>query len=266
MHTRDCYLVHRYQGEANVEDPVSQADYCRCLFPASMQAWRTWLGDPSLPFGFGQIAGFSYGSKRYAADVRQAQLSALQLHSVFMSTAVGTGDWYSQHPSNSDKQSPAKYLAEQALAKVYGRNLTGVDSPLFVGHQKVVTTQDEGASTSTLTVSVLLLAGGEDVRLSTEPPPTVTQSSMLGCANNGTRAPSGNNYTWGSVPRNRCVTDVFPPTDDRFPPPRSGSKCETCQHCAVPARLVVVIQPSSAPMGLRSTPLPRLVQKAPALC
>ena len=56
---------------------------------------------------------------------------------------------------------------------------------------------------------------------------------MLGCANNGT--PSGNNYTWGSVPRNRCVTDVFPPTDDRFPPPRSGSKCETRQRCAVPA-------------------------------
>merc|ERR1712023_469204 len=102
-------------GEANAEDPVSQAQYYRCLFPASIEAWRAWFGDANLPFGFVQIAGFNYGGSTNAADLRQAQLSALALNNTFMSTAIDTGDWYSQHPS--DNQTPSRYLAEQALAQ-----------------------------------------------------------------------------------------------------------------------------------------------------
>ena len=36
------------------------------------------------------------------------------------------GDWYSQHPS--DKQTPAKYLADQALKYVYGKTEEDVQS------------------------------------------------------------------------------------------------------------------------------------------
>ena len=78
-------------GEANAKNPVSQADYYRCLFPAAILAWRDWFGNPELPFGFVQIAGFNYGGFHSAADVRQAQLSALSLNHTFMSTAIDTG-------------------------------------------------------------------------------------------------------------------------------------------------------------------------------
>ena len=45
---------------------------------------------------------------------------------VFGAFSVLAGDWYSQHPS--DKQTPAKYLADQALKYVYGKTEEDVQS------------------------------------------------------------------------------------------------------------------------------------------
>lgn len=69
-----------------------------------------------------------------AADLRQAQLSGLKANGsgpVFMSTAIDTGDWFSQHPS--DKQTPARYLADQALKYVFNKNTrsTAADFPMY---------------------------------------------------------------------------------------------------------------------------------------
>jgi hypothetical protein len=44
----------------------------------------------------------------------------------FCAFSVLAGDWYSQHPS--DKQTPAKYLADQALKYVYGKTEEDVQS------------------------------------------------------------------------------------------------------------------------------------------
>ena len=55
---------------------------------------------------------------------------------------IDTGDWYSQHPS--DKQTPSRYLADQALAKVFDTKAAAgraddAEFPTFAGHQMVCT-------------------------------------------------------------------------------------------------------------------------------
>merc|ERR1712125_55953 len=96
-----------------------------------------------LWFGFVQIAGYRYSvpyghdqpetdHSHHAGDLRQAQLAALQLPLVGMTTAIDTGDWTNIHPP--DKQYPSKRLARQALSQIYGHSLTPTaDFPLFAG-------------------------------------------------------------------------------------------------------------------------------------
>eukprot|EP01045_Picozoa_sp_COSAG04_P051827 COSAG04_NODE_21765_length_368_cov_0.654275_2_plen_52_part_01 len=44
--------LRRYQGEANAESDVvpsgDQGFYYDCMFPAFIEGWRKWFGDPSL--------------------------------------------------------------------------------------------------------------------------------------------------------------------------------------------------------------------------
>ena len=228
------------QGEANGEGQGSNpaAGY-RCLFPAAIRAFRRWFDAPSLPFGFTQIAGFNYGNNgqqsgckadcltHNAADLRQAQLSALALSHVFMSTAIDSGDWFSQHPS--DKQTPSRYLANQALAKIFNasRHYVDVEFPTFAGHQSVV--QRGG----TVTVTVALRAGfgtKQGVRLTTAVPFATTQSSVLGCMNNGT---PGGNAQPVSVPRNMCPAAFFPASVNGSCLQRQ--RCATALNCGYPA-------------------------------
>lgn len=227
------------QGEANAEGQgANPADGYRCIFPAAIRAWRSWFGSPSLPFGFTQIAGFNYGNNgqqkpscktncltHNAADLRQAQLAALALPRVFMSTAIDTGDWFSQHPS--DKQTPSRYLADQALAKIFNVSKSHVEFPTFSHHQSV--TQAGG----TVTVTVVLTAGfgtKHSVRLTTALPFATTQSSILGCMNNGT---PGGNLQPVSVPRNMCPTSFFPDSVNGSCLQRQ--RCATPHNCGYPA-------------------------------
>eukprot|EP01052_Picozoa_sp_SAG31_P044584 SAG31_NODE_7830_length_1588_cov_1.248489_2_plen_133_part_00 len=85
---------HALRGEAN----VGAAAYYACQFPAMIEGWREDFqaagADSPLWFGFVQIAGWNYGngSRSLAAgDLRQAQLAALKLPNVGMSTAIDTG-------------------------------------------------------------------------------------------------------------------------------------------------------------------------------
>ena len=240
-----------------------QGFYYDCMFPAFIQGWRKWFGDPGLPFGFVQIASFNYGGTVNAADLRQGQLSGLKANRsgpVFMSTAIDTGDWYSQHPS--DKQTPARYLANQALKYIYRKNVgsNAVDFPMFAG-QKVSSVVTQADGSQSVAVTVTLRAAGAPVPLTTTIPFATTQSSLLGCAHNQsclTPSNCGNNYvspisirstfqnlltradlclqTWGSVPRNKCVTSVFPPPVEHTPKgqPRTN-KCLARDRCATPA-------------------------------
>eukprot|EP01052_Picozoa_sp_SAG31_P000329 SAG31_NODE_10_length_40133_cov_27.863041_15_plen_644_part_00 len=182
-----------YQGEANVGHA---SDYA-CAFPSMINRWRQHFRMKELWFGFVQIAGVCYSwpnandtgidinQSLDAGDLRQAQLSALQLKKVGMSTAIDTGDWTDIHPP--DKQTPARRLANQALTQIYGKRLQS-DFPLYAGSQM-------SQSGNVVTVIVSIRAGGQPVSLTTDAPLAATQSTTRGASD--------------SVPRNECVTSVF---------------------------------------------------------
>ena len=80
-------------------------DYA-CAITSMIKWWRIMFSDPSLWFGFVQIASYNYGPTTAGADLRQAQLAALRLDRVGMSTAIDTGAWDNIHPP--DKQVPSR--------------------------------------------------------------------------------------------------------------------------------------------------------------
>jgi sialate O-acetylesterase len=112
-----------YQGESN----VGQASYYQCAFPTMISDWRKSFGNPSLWFGFVQIAGianaslhptqstldnphnssiainvcpgYNYGTDQTPAYLREAQLAALQLPNVALASAVDVGLALDIHPT-----------------------------------------------------------------------------------------------------------------------------------------------------------------------
>ena len=181
-----------YQGEAN----VGGAGYYAQAFPAMINGWRAAFANPTMWFGFVQIAGWSYSrpfghqqceqSHSWAAgDLRQAQLAALALPNVGFSTAVDTGDWSNIHPP--DKQNPSRRLAQQALVQVYGKAVAGADFPMYAGSSAKL-----AAGHVTVTIAVKGSLTGNPVQLTATPPTAAEQSTTLGKP--------------GSVPRNACVT------------------------------------------------------------
>ena len=188
-----------YQGESN----VGGAAFYACAFPSMIARWREAFRSPTLWFGFVQIAGYAYSHpygpglpetdhSHAAGDLRQAQLAALRLPPpIAMTTAIDTGDWTNIHPP--DKQAPARRLANQALAQIYGHKVAGVDFPLY--RASAVTQQ---GTTVTATVAVQAGVSGAPIALTTDAPAAATQSSTLGQP--------------GSVPRTQCVTFGQPST------------------------------------------------------
>jgi len=87
-----------YQGESN----VGQDTYYACAFPQLISDWRVKFKNPELWFGFVQIAGYNYGPGTSPADLRVAQLAALQLPLVGWSSAIDVGNAFDIHPK--DKQ------------------------------------------------------------------------------------------------------------------------------------------------------------------
>jgi len=180
-----------YQGESN----MGGANYYSCAFPSMIKRWREKFMNPDLWFGFVQIAAYRYSvpygnppkpettHSLAAGDLRQSQLSALQLPNVGMTTAVDTGDWTNIHPP--DKQNPSSRLANQALTQIYGKSIEGAMFPMYAG-SSVSTTA------GSVQVTVTIQAGGKPVGLTTDAPEAATQSTTLGKP--------------GSVPRNQCIT------------------------------------------------------------
>jgi sialate O-acetylesterase len=122
-----------YQGEAN----VGAAYRYRTLFPAMIANWRADWGQGDFPFGFVQIAPFSYhdawGSDPAAcAELWEAQRMTLDASpNTGMAVTVDIADAEGIHPKNgnfsgihpTNKQDVGRRLALWALAKVYGRKL-----------------------------------------------------------------------------------------------------------------------------------------------
>jgi sialate O-acetylesterase len=104
------------QGEANAGDPSSYA----CRFPAMISDWRKKMG-LSLPFYFVQLAAFSQDY----AEIREAQMAALNLHDVGYAVAIDLGDpqspFGSIHPRR--KQEVGRRLSLSVLGKQYGKDV-----------------------------------------------------------------------------------------------------------------------------------------------
>ena len=206
-----------------------------------ISGWRRAFAQPSLWFGFVQIAGYRYSHpwgnppraevdhSHMAGDLRQAQLAALTLPNVGMSSAIDTGDWTniqcatrhrtqtlprphscSQHVkhmgwlvevtrgnacpfgrarSPPDKQTVSRRLANQALAHLYSRD----DLLPTVGFPMYSSSRLLSAA-PTVEVVVYVRSHGRPIALTTAPPPAATRSSTLGAG--------------PELPRNKCVTSV----------------------------------------------------------
>jgi sialate O-acetylesterase len=122
-----------YQGEANIQ----RAYQYRTLFPAIIANWRADWGQGDFPFGFVQIAPFSYSGAwghdpSCCPELWEAQLMTLKsVPNTGMAVTVDLADPDLIHPKGQDyrgihptkKQEVGRRLALWALAKVYGRDL-----------------------------------------------------------------------------------------------------------------------------------------------
>lgn len=111
-----------YQGESNVR----RAYEYRRLFKTMIQDWRRAWGLGDFPFLFVQLANFLQvkpePSESAWAELREAQLMALELPNTGMAVAIDIGEANDIHPRN--KQDVGKRLALVARAIVYGEKIT----------------------------------------------------------------------------------------------------------------------------------------------
>ncbi len=110
-----------YQGESNAE----RAYQYRTLFPALIHDWRAAWGQGDFPFLFVQLANFKPrldqpGPAQWA-ELREAQVMALDLPNTGMAVAIDIGEADDIHPKN--KQAVAERLALNALTKTYGKRI-----------------------------------------------------------------------------------------------------------------------------------------------
>jgi len=113
-----------YQGESN----RTRYEEYRALFPAMISDWRGAFDD-DLPFYFVQIAPFGYaGDSGQAAELREAQRGALNLHGTGMAVTMDIGDPRDIHPRN--KHEVGRRLALWAMARTYGRDELVHSGPL----------------------------------------------------------------------------------------------------------------------------------------
>ncbi len=106
-----------YQGESN----ASRARQYRALFPAMIRAWRAEWQRGDFPFYYVQLASFMARKEEPAesawAELREAQLKALDVANTGMAVAIDIGEAEDIHPKN--KREVGRRLALWALARAY---------------------------------------------------------------------------------------------------------------------------------------------------
>ena len=122
-----------YQGESN----AGRAYQYRELFPAMIRSWWDGWGETGFPFFFVQLANYRQVKDEPAesdwAELREAQLMALNLPNTGMAVTIDIGEADDIHPKN--KQDVGKRLALWALAKTYGRDVV-YSGPLYTGMER----------------------------------------------------------------------------------------------------------------------------------
>lgn len=107
-----------YQGESN----AGRAREYQTLFPLMIEDWRNRWDIGDFPFLFVQLANFKPGPPLDFddwAELREAQLMALDLDNTAMAVSIDIGDSLDIHPRN--KQDVGLRLARAALKEAYGR-------------------------------------------------------------------------------------------------------------------------------------------------
>ncbi|MFM2097256.1 MAG: hypothetical protein RIS70_4380 [Planctomycetota bacterium] len=140
-----------YQGENNAGSAADGVQYLEKK-RAMLNDWRTWFGDPELPFYFVQLAAWQKPSDQPAggdgwAFFRDAQRQCLALPKTGMAVAIDIGDADDIHPKN--KADVGERLARWALANQYGKKIEP-SGPLFknlriAGNRAVVEFDHVGA-------------------------------------------------------------------------------------------------------------------------
>ncbi len=115
-----------YQGESN----ASRARQYQTLFPLMIEDWRNQFGQGKFPFLFVQLANFKSNGARPDewAELREAQMMALDLDNTGMAVTIDIGNPNDIHPRN--KQDVGDRLARAAMKVAYGKKDT-YTSPLY---------------------------------------------------------------------------------------------------------------------------------------
>jgi sialate O-acetylesterase len=117
-----------YQGESNAD----RAYQYREVFPDMIKSWWSAWPQGTFPFLFVQLANWRQAkpepSESDWAELREAQLMALDLGDTGMAVAIDIGDANDIHPKN--KQEVGRRLALWALAKTYGKDVV-YSGPLY---------------------------------------------------------------------------------------------------------------------------------------
>ncbi|WP_438444039.1 sialate O-acetylesterase [Gorillibacterium sp. sgz5001074] len=125
--------VFWYQGESNAERPGSYRD----LFTTLMREWRRRWNREDLPFLFVQLPNFMEArpepSESHWAELREAQLQALELPHTGMAVAIDAGEWNDIHPL--DKKTVGHRLARAAGPLAYATDEAGM-GPLLRGMRR----------------------------------------------------------------------------------------------------------------------------------
>ncbi|MDD3470618.1 MAG: sialate O-acetylesterase [Thermoguttaceae bacterium] len=123
-----------YQGESN----IGRARQHETLFPMLIDSWRDAWNDETLPFGFVQLAPFSYDQKQIenggtipCAELRESQrLTVENVPNVGMVVTTDIGNVYDIHPRN--KQTVGRRMALWAEANFYGKSDLVFSGPMFI--------------------------------------------------------------------------------------------------------------------------------------
>jgi len=117
-----------YQGESN----AGRAYQYRSLFPALIADWRRVWGQGDFPFVYTQISAYGIRHENPVdcawAELREAQLMALDVSNTAMAVTIDIGEADDIHPRN--KQDVGRRLALGALKVAYGRDIV-YSGPLY---------------------------------------------------------------------------------------------------------------------------------------
>lgn len=122
-----------YQGESNTNHPEPYESWLKALIKDYRNLWNK----PDLPFLYVQLANFMDRDflpvESNWAELRHAQLKALELPNTAMTVAIDLGEWNDIHPLN--KKDVGQRLALGARALVYGEKDLPWSGPVYNAYE-----------------------------------------------------------------------------------------------------------------------------------